>query len=540
MSDLFELASRYVDDACELSPLLASSLGLSLNPHWDDFGPEGVERWRDLRERYQGELSSVEVESSDARLGRRVMETDLAIAEERYSTGDHLLDLRHMASKFQQIRSSFQTLPSETQEGRTVIEERLRTINQPLEGLRALYQHALDQGKVVSKRQVRSVVAQARRLASDESSLNELPVDSGLDAARAAYGSMASWLEAEYLPHAKGSDGVGRDVYERAANVLVGRQIDPLETYEWGWEEFYRLRDEMTKVADQVVSGASVLEAKEHLETHPSAVVRGEQALLEFVADVLADAKERLAGVHFDLPSQIHPLTVQMAPKGGPLGVYYMRPSEDFVRPGGVWYSTGDQTTFPLYQHRSTAYHEGFPGHHLQIASMMLNSDRLSRYQRLMTWCPGYGEGWAMYSEVLMGELGFLEHPGDYFGMLAKQMYRASRVVVDIGLHLGLTIDARSPLSPGEQWTFENASEFMEVYGFRTGAQARDEVLRYLGWPGQAIAYKVGEREILRLRERARAHLGGDFSLDEFHRAVLGTGTVRMDILEETISERLF
>lgn len=539
MSRTFELASHYVDDACAQSPLLASALGVSLSPEWDDFGPEGVEQSRELRLRYQQELASLRTENEDDHLARRVMETDFMNAEARYQNGDHFLELRHMASRIQQVRSSFQMLPDDTAEGVQVMTQRLRTIDQPLQDLIDLYREGIDRGLVVSQRQVLSAIRQARLLASEESSLFEIPVDGGIDDARDAYGRFADWLEKNYLPKALATDGVGREVYERSADAMVGRQIDAIETYQWGWEEFYRLKDEMTRVADQVVSGASVLEAKEHLETHPSAVVEGEEALLAFVAGVLSDAKDRLAGVHFDLPSEIHPLTVQMAPRGGPLGVYYMRPSEDFQRPGGVWYSTGDQTTFPLYQHRSTAYHEGFPGHHLQIASMMFNADRLSRYQRLMTWCPGYGEGWGMYAEVLMGELGFLEKPGDYFGMLAKQMYRAARVVVDIGLHLNMDIDGQSPLNPGERWTYENASEFMETYGFRTESQAKDEVLRYLGWPGQAIAYKIGEREILRIREDARSRLVSRFNLKQFHEAVIGTGTVRIDILEETISESL-
>lgn len=144
-----------------------------------------------------------------------------------------------------------------------------------------------------------------------------------------------------------------------------------------------------------------------------------------------------------------------------------------------------------------------------------------------------------MYAEVLMGELGFLENPQHYLGMLAKQMYRAARVVVDIGLHLSKTVPDSSPLAAGEQWSFDNAVEFMRVYGFRTSAQARDEVLRYLGWPGQAIAYKLGQRKLLAIREKAKARLGPAFDLKAFHSTVINNGAMRLDLLEEVVSERL-
>jgi uncharacterized protein (DUF885 family) len=144
-----------------------------------------------------------------------------------------------------------------------------------------------------------------------------------------------------------------------------------------------------------------------------------------------------------------------------------------------------------------------------------------------------------MYAEVLMGELGYLSNPQHYFGMLAKQMYRTARVVVDIGMHLEKKIDRASPIAPGEPWSFETAVEFMRVYGFRTADQARDEVLRYLGWPGQAIAYKLGEREILDIRAETMERLGEDFDLRTFHSTVLDNGSMRLDLLRDVVKERL-
>lgn len=359
------------------------------------------------------------------------------------------------------------------------------------------------------------------------------------ESARSAFGEFGDWLEARYLPRASEIDGVGREAYERAADRLVGMSVDPDEAYAWGWDEFGRLLAEMERLAESIVPGAGVDAVKQYLETDPAVTVDGTGALLEFVSKTLDEAVAELAGAHFDVPDVIRPLTVQLAPPGSPLGVYYRRPSEDFSRPGGVWYSIGDQRLFPLYQHVSTAYHEGFPGHHLQIATSMYRRDEISRFQRLLTWCPGYGEGWGMYAEVLMGELGYLENPRHRFGMLAKQMYRTARILVDIGLHLGLTVDRESPIAPGSTWDFETAVEFMTVYGFRTPAQAHDEVLRYLGWPGQAIAYKLGERELLDIRADTRRRLGNRFDLREFHATVLDHGTMRLDVLRQLVSSVL-
>ena len=144
-------------------------------------------------------------------------------------------------------------------------------------------------------------------------------------------------------------------------------------------------------------------------------------------------------------------------------------------------------------------------------------------------------EGWALYAERLMLELGYFERPDYVFGMLAKQLYRATRVVVDIGLHLGLTIPAGAPIWAGEAWSFELATEYLRTYGFRTPDQAVSETMRYLGWPGQAIAYKLGEREILSIRAEAERRRGVAFDLKAFHDQIIGNGAMRLDLLREVV-----
>ena len=553
MTSAFEMADRFVAEACELHPTLATRLGVrGSDAEWGPWGLEGATARADLATRYLS-MASEFVDDPDSRqaLSAKIMLADLRETVAGFDEGEHFEDLRHMASGFQAIRSVFDVMPTDSPESWVNIVSRLASIDEPVGAHRRMLEEGVSRGEVVAARQVKSVIRQARVLASEDSSYLEIaekaaaagfdPVglNEGIDHVRAEMAAFADWLESDYLSHASAEDAVGEERYVRAAGRMLGTTVDPHETYEWGWSEVGRLLSEMKIVGASILPGAGVLEVKGHLEDDPTSTVRGTDALVSLVSQVLDAAVDQLAGSHFDVPDAIRPLTVQIAPRGGPLGVYYVRPSEDLSRPGGVWYSIGEQEVFPTYQHVSTAYHEGFPGHHLQLATAIHKKEELSRYQRSMVWVPGFGEGWAMYSEVLMGELGFLDDPRYRFGMLAKQLYRAARVVVDIGLHLGKTIASSSPLHPGEKWSFERAASFMEIYGFRTTAQASDEVLRYLGWPGQAITYKVGERAILDLRAETRHRLGSAFDLKSFHSSVIGHGTLRLDMLADVVGRDL-
>ena len=543
-----------MDEFCELVPTVATQLGVAgRHDSWGDvFGLEGIEELHNLRQSYRPKFE--EQRSDPDRRQALAAEVFLAAAaeqDEAFQSGDHFLSVRHMASPFHQILSTFEVMLTETTDDWENITRRLETIARPLNDYKALLAVGISKGLVNSRRQSESLASQAEAASEDSSHFHNIEtaadekghmssrLRAALEHARAEMGEFADFLRQVYAPAARERDASGPEEYVRAADRLVGLRVDPEAAYEWGWDEFGRLLGEMARVGERILPGAEFGEVKELLETDPEGLADSTDELVRFVEEVLGQAVDDLAGTHFDVPDVIRPLTVQVAPRGTPLGVYYRGPSEDFSRPGGVWYSIGDQTRFPLYQHRSTAYHEGFPGHHLQIATARYHRESLSRFQRLLTWYPGYGEGWGMYAEVLMGELGYLDDPRSYFGMLAKQMYRAARVVVDIGLHLGRPIPAHSPLEPGENWDFETAVEFMRVYGFRTPAQAEAEVLRYLGWPGQAIAYKLGEREILAIREESKHRLRDDFDLSRFHAVVLESGAMRLDMLRDVVRVRL-
>ena len=223
-------------------------------------------------------------------------------------------------------------------------------------------------------------------------------------------------------------------------------------------------------------------------------------------------------------------------------GIYYTGPSEDFTRPGRMWWSVPDGIEdFSPWREVTTVYHEGVPGHHLQIAQTAYRSELLNRWQRLLCFCSGHAEGWALYAERLMDELGYLDDPADRLGMLDAQSFRAARVVVDIGMHLELEIPRDNPFGfhPGETWTPELGLAFMRDHCAMEDAFLRFEVNRYLGWPGQAPSYKVGERIWLDARAQAQARAtaaGRAFDLKAFHRQALDLGVLGLDPLQQALA----
>ena len=189
-----------------------------------------------------------------------------------------------------------------------------------------------------------------------------------------------------------------------------------------------------------------------------------------------------------------------------------------------------DVTSFSTWRERTTVYHEGVPGHHLQIAQAVHERATLNSWRRLASWSSGHGEGWALYAERLMADLGHLDDPGDRLGMLDGQRLRAARVVFDIGVHLGLP----APAEVDGGWTPRSGWEFLLANVNMSESFVRFEHTRYLGWPGQAPSYKVGQRLWEQTRDTVRAATearGEVFSLRDFHARALSLGSVPLAVL---------
>jgi uncharacterized protein (DUF885 family) len=272
------------------------------------------------------------------------------------------------------------------------------------------------------------------------------------------------------------------------------------------------------------------------LEADPARVIEGEDALLAWLQDRIDRTIAELNGTHFDIAEPLQRCQAMIAPPGGAAAMYYTGPSEDFSRPGRTWYPTLGNTRFPTWREVSIGYHESVPGHHLQIGQVRYLAGVLSRYQRMMGFVSGHGEGWALYAERLMGELGYLEDPGYELGMLAAQAMRAVRVIVDIGMHLELAVPDDEPGIGGQTWTPELALPFVIERSRFPENFMRSEVDRYLGLPGQAITYKVGERVWLEARDAAKARHGASFDLKAWHAFALDLGAIGLDDLTRELA----
>ncbi len=549
---IYPLSSTIVDEMCALLPNEATYRGVAgYDDRWPDLSPAGyatiAAALTDLQSRVD------EVPPPTSRWEALAIEVARDMLEEELdfiASGDHLRALNSIASPLQGFRETFDHMSRDRAEAWNDIVARLTTLGPAFARYRESLDLGIEQGLAVAQRQVEAAIEQATAMASDQSpfltlreslAAAELPegedlasrLESAIVAGRSAFGDFADYLRTEYLPNAAATDAVGETRYVREAARFLGTTIDPGETYAWGWAEVADLRTRMEAVAAEITFGGTIADAIEILKTDPNRLAADRASFVRDIQERERAALEQLAGTHFDVPDTIRDVEVKLAAPGGSLGAYYVGPSEDFSRPGSVWWSLEGDGPFPLYDEITTAYHEGFPGHHLQVGVQMSHAERLSRLQRLWVWKSGTGEGWALYAERLMEELGYLDTPDYVFGWLSAQMLRACRVVIDIGSHLGYPIPRDQSFHPGEAWNFETATQMLCDYATLEPAYAASEVTRYYGWPGQAISYKVGERMILDTRDELEAARGDQFDLKAFHADLLGVGPVGIDLVRQ-------
>ena len=550
---IFALSSDLVDNLVALYPDAATYLGVpGFDDRWPDLSPDGADAIVDGLNDMQRRLDDLpgggtHFDRLAVSVARSAIEEELAL----YSHDDHLRDLNSIASPIQGFREVFDHMAKDSVEAWGNIIARLDSLPRAMHKYRMSLELGLEKNMAVAERQVLAAAEQSSAHAGSNSALAALarayaesdvgtslegPIDKAIDRARRAYGEFADWLGDSYLSKAVQRNAVGRERYVRAAHRFLGTDIDPEETYAWGWSEVAALKARMEAAAAEIKPGASLDEVLHVLKTDPKRLAADRDHFKALMQERTDQALDRLGGTHFDVPESIQTCVVNLAPVGGPLGAYYVSPSEDFTRPGTVWWSLEGDGPFPLYDEVTTAYHEGFPRHHLQNGIQVSLADRLSRLHRLWIWKPGIGEGWALYAERLMDELGFLESPDYVFGMLSAQMLRACRVVIDIGTHLEFPIPGDQPFHPGERWSFDLAVEMLSTYATLEEAYAQSEATRYFGWPGQAIAYKVGERVILETRDKVRELRGDTFDLKVFHADILEIGPVAIDLMRDLMT----
>lgn len=541
------IAEAWVDTQLELNPEFHVWLGRpGREGEYADYSPAGSERTIGEVKKALAAIEAAEPVDEIDRITKLDLTRELQLTVEKHEAGFAQRDLNVIASPAQGLREIFDLVPTDTEDDWGNVAKRLHNLPAAMDGYIETLRSGIADGNVPAIRQVREVLAQANKQVADTGFFFELAsgaktadgtlpeslasdLTAGAKESAAAYAKLADFLQNELAPHAPEKDAVGRELYALASRDFLGATVDLDETYEWGIEELNRMVAEQEAIAKEIKPGASVLEAIAFLDGDPSRKLHGTDALKKWMQETSDRAIEELGKSHFDIPTEIRRLECMIAPtqEGG---IYYTGPSDDFARAGRMWWSVPEGVTeFDTWRELTTVYHEGVPGHHLQIAQATYNKAQLNSWRRI-AGTSGHAEGWALYAERLMEQLGYLDDPADRLGMLDGQRMRAARVVLDIGVHL----EKQLPDGSGP-WTGEYAFEFLGKNVNMNDGFVRFEVNRYLGWPGQAPSYKIGQRIWEQLRDEYARREGASFDIKAFHKKALDIGGVGLDTLKSAL-----
>lgn len=433
-----DVADGYVGRYAELNPIMTTFIGL---PGWQDelpaLTPEWYEAADDLRRATLTALAGVERDAGPAgfadaderrcaRLLAERLEAELAVS----AAGENLRQVSNIviAGPHQMVRQVFLMMPAVTADDWAVIARRLGRVPRALAGYRSSLAEGAARGLYAAPRLVETVAGQLAGwqqsgggrgwftgFAAGAPAAVPASLRSDLAAASAAadvaVAGLRDWLGSDYLAGTAGTaDGVGEERYRVSVRLWNGTDPDLTEAYEWGWSQYREILAEMAAEAGRVLPGSSAREAMGYLDS-AGEVVEGVEAVRDRLQQLLEEAMAGLAGTHFDLAEPVRKVEARIAPPGSVAAPFCTPPSRDFSRPGQTWFPTLGKTSFPMWNLYSTWYHEGVPGHHLQYGQWVYLSDRLPAYQTSLGMVSACVEGWALYAERLMDELGFLEPP---------------------------------------------------------------------------------------------------------------------------------
>lgn len=545
-----QVAERYYDAIVEASPILATDLGLDVGQdEYDDLSPAGLEATYRSAMAALDELDQAMPADDIDKVTAAAMRNRLGLLAETHDHGDDLLSINGIETGLHAIRAVYDAMPTATPEQWETIARRLHAVPEAIDGWLASQRASIDAGIRPAHRQVRLLASQIDGWTAfggffdtylAEAAMADGPLPGSLHSrlagavttAKDAYTAAAAALRDELDAASTDQDAVGIQRYRLASREFLGSTIDLAETYAWGQQELARIEELQRETASRIRPGATVAQAMAALDADPAYQIHGTTALKEWMQARADEAITALDGTHFDIPVPARRIEGMIAPTHDG-GVFYTGPSDDFSRPGRMWWAVPEGVdTFTTWRELTTVYHEGVPGHHLQISAAIAQHDLLNSWRRNVCWTSGHGEGWALYAEWLMADLGYMDDPGHLMGLLDGQSMRAARVVLDIGLHCGFE-------APGEvgggPWDWDKAWAFFNRHVSMDEGSALFEVNRYFGWPGQAPAYKLGERTWLELRDAARAADPDGFSLKDFHTRALALGGLPLDVLRSAI-----
>ena len=554
LTDVDQIANEYFEKVLDLNPVHATELGRKgVETLYPDYSPAGEKAFARLAKKTLKKVDNVLPIDDVDLVTLDALQERLSLYRKQYKAGFGGWQLNNIASVPQEVRSVFDLMKRNTQQDWEHIVGRMHRVTEALEGYIQTLEAAREEGKVAPRRQVDIVIEQTAAYYAPGGFFDDLAAEvaeavpalkdeaaAGAEAAKEGYRRLNSYLVEKLLPVAPSRDAVGRKAYSLHSRSFLGTTIDLDETYAWGVKELESIIARQREVAEEIEPGASIERAKQLLDEDPARQLHGTDELKAWMQKLADAAVENLAGSHFEIGGPMRRIECCIAPTNEG-GIYYTGPSPDFSRPGRMWWSVPEgEDTFTTWRETSTVYHEGVPGHHLQIAIATALQGTMNSWRTNMLWVSGHGEGWALYAERLMEELGYLKDPGDRMGMLNAQRMRAARVVFDIGVHCEMPIPdewaEQLGVEPGTIWTSELGYEFLKLNLDESEGHLRFEFLRYLGWPGQAPSYKIGERLWLELRDQA-VRRGDD--MRAFHTRALLLGSVGLDTLRRALTDEM-
>ena len=554
LTDVDQIANEYFEKVLDLNPVHATELGRKgVETLYPDYSPAGEKAYARLAKKTLKKVDNVLPIDDVDLVTLDALQERLSLYRKQYKAGFGGWQLNNIASVPQEVRSVFDLMKRNTQQDWEHIIGRMHRVTEALEGYIQTLEAAREEGKVAPRRQVDIVIEQTAAYYAPGGFFDELAAEvaeavpalkdeaaAGAEAAKEGYRRLNSYLVEKLQPVAPSRDAVGRKAYSLHSRSFLGTTIDLDETYAWGVKELESIIARQREVAEEIEPGASIERAKQLLDEDPARQLHGTDELKAWMQKLADAAVENLAGSHFEIDGPMRRIECCIAPTNEG-GIYYTGPSPDFSRPGRMWWSVPEgEDTFTTWRETSTVYHEGVPGHHLQIAIATALKGTMNSWRTNMLWVSGHGEGWALYAERLMEELGYLKDPGDRMGMLNAQRMRAARVVFDIGVHCEMPIPdewaEQLGVEPGTIWTSELGYEFLKLNLDESEGHLRFEFLRYLGWPGQAPSYKIGERLWLELRDQALRR--GD-DMRAFHTRALLLGSVGLDTLRRALTDEM-
>ena len=515
------------------------------NGQWTDMSLEAFQRRYEDEERFVQRLEQIEPAtlSSDAQVNRALLLRQLRDNLTKYEDGVYLIAL-DMRSGPQHRHSMIDTLPMESAQDHEDWLNRLRGLPQQLSQYQALLSEGISRDRTQAQIVMSRVPSQIANLITDKASESpfyrafaRMPggidpeTQSSLQSAAAtvideqinpALQALLAFLESDYLPAARppgiGALPGGKQVYSRLAQHFTTTELTPDEIHEIGLREVARIRGEMEAVIDTVGFEGDIAAFNEVLRTDPQFYYETPAALLEGYQAVSKRLDPGLVNLFGKLPRApygVRPIPDEEAPDT--TTAYYMRPAIDGSRPGWYYVNLYQPEVRPKFEMEVLSVHESVPGHHLQI-SLAQELTGLPEFRRNGGFT-AFIEGWGLYSERLGYDMGLYKDPYSRYGQLVYDMWRAVRLVVDTGIHYF-------------GWSRQKAIDYFIANAAKSEADIVNEIDRYIGWPGQALAYKIGQMKMLELRGEAQTALREDFDIRAFHDHMLSAGALPLDILE--------